>query len=309
MDVPPLVTERLDGESVRTQVDLGGEDAVFVTPSRTLVYRAEGLLSDESVSAYPHDVERIDAVSGRRKKTIELTYVDTAGKFTVPEDRADAVIAPLLEGVLAVTGVTNPDEGVRQAFRFSELTLVVTDARVLKHVGGAVWDDDYAAYNFEDVTDLDTEEGSVATQLVLEVDGRPQRIKLPSEEAASVVHAVESALLTFHDVDAIPDLRDDETEETPDTEEVDSDEFGDSDIDPLVDEPAPDASHPAIDRVADDASPESQDDGTTADAESDAASVHERLASLEATVERQTELLERQQETIETLVDELRRGR
>ena len=310
MDVPPLVTERLDGESVRTQVDLGGEDAVFVTPSRTLVYRAEGLLSDESVSAYPHEVERIDVAPGRRKQTIELTYVDTAGKFTVPEDRADAVLAPLLEGVLAATGVTDPEEGVRQAFRFSELTLVVTDARVLKHVGNAVWDDDYAAYNFEDVTDLDTEEGSVATQLVLDVDGRPQRIKLPSEEADSVVHAVETALLTFHDVDAIPDLHeDDEADETPDTEEVDADEFGGNDIDPLVDDPDPDASHPAIDRVADDDSPssepEEQDEG--ADPETDA--VHERLASLESTVERQTELLERQQETIETLVEELRRGR
>ena len=39
MDVPPLVTERLDGESVRTQVDLGGEDAVFITPSRAAAKR------------------------------------------------------------------------------------------------------------------------------------------------------------------------------------------------------------------------------------------------------------------------------
>ena len=306
MDVPPLVSEQLDGESVRTRVDLGGEDAVFVTPSRTLVYRAEGLLSDESVSAYPHDVERIAVGSGRRKTTIELTYVDTAGKFTVPGDRTDDVLAPLLEGVLAATDITEAGEAVRQAYRFSELTLVVTDARLLKHVGNAVWDDDYEAFPFADVTGLDTEEGNVATGLVLQVDGRPQRVKLPSEEADSVVHTVESALCSYHDVESVADLGSEDDRDADADESTDSDGFGDAGFDSLVDEP--EESHPAIDRVSgDDASGTGTDDRTEPSA--DEASVRERLDALETTVERQTELLEEQRETIETLVEELRRGR
>ncbi len=289
------MTERLDGETVRTRVELGGDDAVFVTPSRTLVYRAEGLLSDESVSAYPHDAERVAVSPGRRKTTFELTYVDTAGKFTVPGDRTDTVLEPLLEGVLRATGAIDDDESVRKAYRFSELTLVVTDARLLKHVGGAVWDDDFESFAFADVTDIDTEEGSVATQLVLEVDGRPQRVKVPSDQSRKVAHTVESAVLAFHGVDSVADLHAATDREEPAAER--SEEFEEDDIDPLVDEGDDGES---IDRVT------SADTRATAEADAD---IRERIAALEAAVERQNDLIEEQRATIETLVDELRRGR
>lgn len=297
MDVPPLVTERLDGESVETRVALGGDDAVFVTPSRTLVYRAEGLLSDESVSAYPHDVERLELTPGRRKTTFELTYMDSAGKFTVPGDRTDAVLEPVLEGILAVNGVIGEDERVRQAYRFSELTLVVTDGHLLKHVGGPLWDEDFESFAFADVTDLDTEEGNVATQLVIEVAGRPQRIKVPSDESRAVAHTVESAVLAFHGVDSVDALHEATGRDEP--EESGSEEFEESDIDPLVDDGTADADA-EVDHVTN-AEPRSPA-GENGD-------VRERLAALEAAVERQNELLEEQRATIETLVEELRRGR
>lgn len=306
MDVPPLVTERLDGESVQTRVALGGDDAVFTTPSRTLVYRAEGLLSDESVSAYPHDAERVAVSAGRRKTTVELTYVDTAGKFTVPGDRADAVLEPLVEGVLRATGAVEPDESIQKLYRFSELTLIVTDRRLLKHIGGVLWDEDYESFPFADVTDLGTEEGNVATGLVVTVDGRPQRVKVPSEESRAVAHTVESALLSYHDVETIADLRPDETE----SDAGGSEEFEADDIDPLVDDTSDGVKEP-------DEPSESHDrsDATTVDRADAGQSIEEtqdlgeRIAALEAVVERQNELLEEQQATIETLVDELRRGR
>jgi hypothetical protein len=299
MDVPPLVTERLDGESVQTRVALGGDDAVFTTPSRTLVYRAEGLLSDESVSAYPHDAERVAVSAGRRKTTIELTYVDTAGKFTVPGDRADAVLKPLLGGVLRATGAIDADEAVQELYRFSELTLVVTGRRLLKHVGGSLWDDDHESFAFADVTDLDTEEGSVATGLVLTVDGRPQRVKIPSDESRAVARAVERAVLAYHGVESVADLRPDE--ET--TEAEDAEEFEESDIDPLVDDRADGDDGGA--RTAEGTSARTLD---RVDSGADGG-LDERIAALERAVERQNELLEEQQATIETLVDELRRGR
>ena len=43
MTVPPIVQSTLDDEDVSTRVPLGGEDELFVTPSRTLIYRADGL--------------------------------------------------------------------------------------------------------------------------------------------------------------------------------------------------------------------------------------------------------------------------
>lgn len=334
MDVPPLVRDRLEGESVLAQVALGGDDAVFVTPSRTLVYRDEGLLSDESVAAYPHDVERLALSRGRRKATFELTYVDTAGTFTVPVDRADDVLDPLFEGILAAADVIEEGEHVREVYQFSELTMVVTDGRLLKHVGNVLWDEDFESVPFEGVTGLDVEEGSVATQLVVELAGRPHRVKVPSEQGESVRRTLRTAVLEYHGVESVADLREKQGVVDEPTE-ARADAFAEADIAPLVGE----------DRATDDATSDPSGEGaadaddeppdrdrqepdenavTTEDREAeqgvsvsgreeagdpDLAAVLDRLGALEAAVERQTELVEAQQATIETLVDELRRGR
>ena len=329
MDVPPLVRERLDGESVRTRVSLGGDDAVFVTPTRTLVYRAEGLLSDESVSAYPHDVERLDVSEGRRKATFTLSYVDTSGKFTVPASRTDDVLAPMFGGVLAAAEITAPDEAVREVYRFSELTLAITDGHLVKHIGGVFWDDDYELFPFEDVTGLDAEEGSVATQLVVDLDGRPNRVKVPSEQAELVRRELQAAVFDYHGVDSIEALH--EKQGVVDEPSADRKAaFEESSIAPLVgddgddgaestgDDRDADASDDAgpVDRVEDEPTEEpasadtpSADLGADEAADADLAAVLDRLDALEAAVERQNDLIETQQQTIETLVEELRRGR
>ncbi|WP_323675531.1 hypothetical protein [Halorubellus sp. PRR65] len=218
MDVPGIVQGELDGEEVAASVSLGGEDGLFVTASRTLVYRSESLLSDESVESYPHDAERVTVKDGRRKTRITLTYsLDGERDFTVPSSVADDVLHPVLAGVLNGSGVTDPGETVVQTFRFSELTLIVTSDRLLKHVGSAVWDDDHEQYHFEDVTALDFEEGSVATQIVIAVDGRPQRIKTPNEHIAVVRERLTQALFAYYDVDSVAELNAlvDPAEETP----------------------------------------------------------------------------------------------
>jgi hypothetical protein len=207
MDVPGIVQGALDGEDVAASVSLGGEDALFVTPTRTLVYRSESLLSDESVESYPHDAERVTVKDGRRKTRITLTYsIDGERDFAVPSSAADDVLHPVLAGVLNGAGVTDPGETVVQTFRFSELTLIVTSDRLLKHVGSAVWDADHEQYHFEDVTGLDFEEGSVATQIVIEVDGRPQRIKTPNEHVAVVRERLTQSLFAYYDVDSLSEL-------------------------------------------------------------------------------------------------------
>jgi hypothetical protein len=218
MDVPGIVQAELDGEEVAASVSLGGEDGLFVTPSRTLVFRSESLLSDESVESYPHDADRVTVKDGRRKSRITLTYsLDGDRDFAVPSSVVDDVLHPVLAGVLNGSGITDPGETVVQTFRFSELTLVVTSDRLLKHVGGAVWDEDHEQYHFEDVTGLDFEEGSVATQIVIEVDGRPQRIKTPNEHIAVVRERLTQALFAYYDVDGLDALNAlvDPQEETP----------------------------------------------------------------------------------------------
>jgi len=206
MECPDLIQSRLEGERVVSRVDLGGGDAVLVTPGRTLVYRAEGLLSDESVSAYPHDVERIELRSGRRKTTFRLAYVDGVKDFTVPSGSTHEVLVPVLSGVLRTAGVIEADETVRGAHRFSELTLVVTDRRVVKHVGGAVWDEEFEVTRYADLTGLGFEEGSVATEVSLEVDGYPQRVKVPNEHAGTVRRTIQEAAFEFHGVSSLSEL-------------------------------------------------------------------------------------------------------
>jgi hypothetical protein len=206
MDHPELVQSRLDGERVLARVGLGGDDAVFVTPTRTLVYRSEGLLSDESVSAYPHDADRVELRSGRRKTTFRLVYVDGAKDFAVPSGNTHEVLVPVLSGVLRTSGVIEADETVRGAYRFSELTLVVTDRRVVKHVGSAVWDEEFEVAPYADLTGLAFEEGSVATEVSLEVDGYPQRVKVPNEHAGTVRRTIQEAAFEFHGVSSLAEL-------------------------------------------------------------------------------------------------------
>ena len=265
MSLPDLVNSKLNGESVAARVDLGGEDELFVTPTRTLIYRADGLLSDESVEAYTHGAERIAVSTGRRKAKVTLDYgLDGEETFALPAKRLQEALHPVLAGVLNAAGITDPGETVKQTFQFSELTLVVTSARVVKHIGNAVWDEDYEEFHYEDVTDLSFEDGSVATSVVITTGDRQERFKAPNEEARAVREGLTNALLAYHDVGSLEEFRvtvapDEETE--PERDPVD---FGDG-PDPLSANPGELSNEPANatrdpeesrqERLADDTTP------------------------------------------------------
>lgn len=311
MDRPELVTARLDGEPVETTVDLGGGDAVFCTPTRTLLYRADGLLSDESVETFDHDADRVELVEGRRKATVRLIDPEGGREFTVPADRTDDVLAGLLAGVLRAAGDLEDGEALRAVYRFSELTLVLTDARLLKHVGSAVWGPDRESYAFADTTGISAEEGTHATQLVLRVGGRPQRVKLPPERAGAVRRQVERALFDHHGVDSRAEF-DDRVGEAPADVAAESAPASDPDLASGDDTPAAgDEAVPSFDIETPPSASVAGDPGAgdvSADPD-DSAALESRLADLEAAVERQSTLLERQQDVLERLVEELRRGR
>jgi hypothetical protein len=265
MDVPGIVESALEGEEVAAEVSLGGENALYVTPSRTLIYQSEGFLSDESIDEYPHDAQRMTVKEGRRKTRISLEYsLDGTEEFTVPSNATDDVLHPVLAGVLNASGVTDPDETVTRTFRLDELTLVITSERLVKHVGSAVWDEDYEEYHFADVTALDFEDGSVATQLVLTVDGRPERMKVSNERAAEVKEYLQRSLFSYYGVSSLDALNEaiapEETDEADEPEAVD---FGEG-VDPLDAgntvqpdegeepvEPGPPAEQPVEDQPAD----------------------------------------------------------
>lgn len=340
MDVPGIVESSLGDENVAARVSIGGEDELLVTPTRTLTYRADGLLSDETVDEYPHDAERLTVSEGRRKTKITLEYaIEGEREFTLPSKQTDKALHPVLAGVLNASGVTDPGESVNQTYRFSELTIVITSDRLVKHVGEAVWDEEYEEYRFDGVTGLDFEEGSVATQIVLDVDGRPQRIKAPNDQIGELRQRLTSALCSYYDVASEAELADalrgDEVEDGP--EEETGMGFGEG-VDPLdADPPATEETEAASDDG--DAAADASDDGgdgarvgtvEAGDDEADAGDdgfdeagfepatsndspastdVADELAELREAVEEQNELLEEQHQTIERLIDELSRGR
>lgn len=321
MDVPAVVESALSGESVAAHIPLRGEDALYVTGTRTLAYRADGLLSDESVDEYRHDAERITVSEGRRKSKITLDYgLDGEATVSVPSSKLDDALHPILAGVLNHAGVTQAGETVKRTYRFSELTLVVTSDRLVKHIGAAVWDDDFEEIAFADVTDVGVEEGSVSSQLVLETTGRTQRIKAPNESFRDVRETVEDALFAAHDARTYEEFRHAVAAATPE-EEVTGDVAFDSDLEPLGgrDEPADESetaetrSEPASSTSAVHAEPKPTE-SEPAESEPvervesteprvDVDALRAELDDLEATVDRQRELLSQQRDLIETQAD------
>jgi hypothetical protein len=328
MSHPDIVQSALGDESVAAQVDLGGEDTLLVTPTRTLVYRAEGLLSDETVEEYGHGAERIDVSEGRRKAKVTLDYgLDGEQAMSLPSGKLEDALHPILAGVLSSADITDPGETVKRTFRFSELTLVVTSRRLVKHIGTAVWDEDFEEFHYDDVTDLTFEEGNVATSLVLTLDGRQERFKTPNDASRAVREALESAILAHHDVRGLDELRAEQTDGEDGEPNDDASVFG-SGPEPLTAN-APDGTQEATAQSGTQATgtngERTDPSGTTATATAsafdesafesaasgdiDSDAVGEELAALREAVEEQSRRIERQEELIEQLIAELRQGR
>ena len=372
MSLPDALTSALGEEPAVAEVALGGDDILAVTPTRTLVYRAEGLLSDEAVEEYPHDAERLTLSEGRRKAKLTMEYgLDGTETLSLPASRVDDALFPILAGVINAAGVTEPGESVLKTFRFSEITLIITSKQVVKHIGAPVWTEDFETFEYASITDVTFEEGSVATTVVLTHDGRQDRFKIPSGDARAVREAIVDAVCAFHDVDSIETLRAQAADaaaddpDTPSDAEASADQldFGEG-IDPLgADPPAVDdeetAAETTTEAVGDEALAASlgQGDSDTAGTDTEptptggsAAStsaetattqsaaeadttpdeqaagefagsgfesagpvdedgVAETVATLAERIDRQEEQLARQNELIETLIEELRRGR
>jgi hypothetical protein len=202
MDVPGIVRERLGDERRMTSVNIGGEDRVYVTPPRTLVYHASGLFSRESIDEYAHDARRFDVSANRREATFAFEYDDGVEAFSIPRERIETVLPPVLAGVLRTTGHIDDEESVEESYRFGERTVVVTEAQVLTSVGEAVWDHDHDSYAYEEITDLAFDDGD----LVVVVDGRSRRIELDDDSGREAYETVEAALLAYHGVGSVDDI-------------------------------------------------------------------------------------------------------
>jgi hypothetical protein len=324
MDVPGIVRERLADERRMTSVNVGGDDRVYVTPPKTLVYRAAGLFSSESIEEFPHDVGRFDVSADRREATFAFEYETGVEAFSAPRERIETILPPVLGGVLRTTGLIEDEERIEESYRFGERTLIVTDRQLLTSAGEAVWDREHDSYDYERITDLDFED-----DLRIDIDGRPRYIELTGEGRREAYETLESALCSYHGVASTDQLPDRTAEQTTDDtpfkpatrtvaddpvgsadETVESDAGGDDTTPSTADTPSQPRSAP--DESSDPLIPEAAESdhaekGPTAHSESDETNetrLADEIDALGERVERQTELLERQTELLEQLVEE-----
>lgn len=286
MSHPDLVASHLGDEEPVATVNLSGEDALVITPTRSLLYRSEGLLSDESVSEFPHDVEGLAVDPGRRKTTVVLEYaIEDDRRLRVANARLDTLLHYLLAGIFHAKGITAPGETVQAVYRFNELTVVVTSERVVSHVGSVVWDEEYDEYRYADLTGLDFEEGNIATEIVLYVDGRSQRIKVPKESAEKVRQGLEEAVFAYWDVESMLAFEEAVGREEPvSTDPEDPGIMFDEAVAPLTTES------------------DEEDDPAEAEMPSyDIAAIEDAIAELTTSVEEQRHLLEAQEEALAAL--------
>ncbi|ERH09048.1 MAG: hypothetical protein J07HX64_00800 [halophilic archaeon J07HX64] len=329
MEIPDLLRHRLEGEP-RNGVALDGNAVTVFTRDRTLIYREESLLSDATVEVYDNDIERLSVSQGRRKTTFELEYIDDTRQFVVPSSHAEAMLEGLFGGILVSAGVTEDSEEIRGVYLFSDLTLVVTDSRLVKHVGPAVWGSDPETYPFSAVTGLEFEEGEVATQVVLWVDDRAERIKTPNEEAPLLRRTLTRALCAFHGVDSLEQLNESlgTGTDTDDDPAPHSSIALEEEISPLIEGTDEQESTvtDTIDAVADDNwlepdndtdQTEPADDGGVSvddradDGETDGElgeridTLERRVSELTRTVDQQNKLLERQSRHLSALAEQV----
>lgn len=318
MSVPAIVRERLGDTEVVARVPLGGDDELLVTPDRTIIYRAEGLLSGESVEEYPHEAERLSVSEGRRKYTITLDHgIDGESQFSVPADRFEEAIEPILSGVFAAADITDSGEGIAEIYRLGELTLVITDGRVIKHVGAALWDDEFEEYPFEDVTAIDVEEGSVSSQVIVEVGGRPQRIKTPTDDARRIRTRIQEGVLAHHGASSYEEFRRAaEVElEAPEADEAPGHGTDERESESAEPSTSAESEEQAEDPTTEESADDEEESGMIFGKGLETVSVEEseegdeladELASLRSAVERHNDLLRRHQQVIERLIRELR---
>lgn len=285
MAVPGRVESILaDDESIRTRVALGDDAVLYVTPTRVITYRESSLLRDESLTSVSADIERLSFNKGRRSVTFTFEHgLRDPQQLSIPANTLEDALPAILEGVLVAGGVLAADERVTGTFTFSELTIVTTDQRLLKHVGSALWATDYEAFTYEDVTGLFTEEGSVATGIVLELGSSGiERFKVPNEAARRVTHELESSICAYHEIASLDDLHEDEPEDV-------DDEQAENQLDALMDA---DASQFHV-----------------AETQRSHADIEERLDALRDAIEYHEELLERHRELLDRLEAQLTRDR
>lgn len=293
MSLPGGVSMVIDEDELLDEIGLDEHRTLFISPEKAVVHRERSLLTDESVDTYPTAARKLGIEEGKRQTVVTFEYPNQPDlELELPSDVVAPALKALLASIIKATGVVSGDESIRELYRFNELTVVLTDSRLLKHIGHALWADMYDVIEFENIRDIRTEEGQVSTGINIVTTASSDRLKVPHEAAEGFVTELEQAVCDYHDVAALGVLRGDPDAAEPDPE-------------PDLDQLRP------LSVTEEDSVGESE--GLLADLEppdpAEDTDLHTQLQQLTAAIEQQHELLESYMETLERLERELTRDR
>lgn len=287
MSLPGGVNMLVDEDELINQVELDDHRTLFITPSRIIAYRESSLLTEESVDTYDTAIERLGLEEGKKHVTVTFEYNNQAQQeLQLPQQTMRKALKALLASVVRATNVVESDESIKDLYRFNELTIVVTDRRLIQHLGTALWAQPHTSIEYEAIRGINTEVGTVSTGVIIETTESTERLKVPQDTADQFVSMIEQSVCEYHDVSSLGILRGD----------------------PDAGEPAPE---PDLDRLR----PLQVGDETKSDIEygtveeqstpTTEEEVADRLEELTDVVERQQEQLENTMETLEQLKSEL----
>jgi len=331
MSVPTVLQEAIGDDEIAETLKLGGEDLLVFTPSRCICYRGEGLLSDESVSKFRYDITALSIDIGRRSTDLAFDYGhEGTEQLGVPNDQAEVAIQTFLTFTLRSSDAIDEDEVIAEVFRIDELALLLTARRYVKHVGTAVWESDATVVPYQDIWDVELEQGSVGAQVVVRTMDGVDRIKASSADAEGIHTSLSDAVCNAHGVDTLDDIEPPEEPANGSKTAKPSAEDDGPSLPPLRGTSADggttsgrslSSSQSAGERPADDTravarrqsagtgEPEGAGGARGSPATIDLASLQDRLDDIEEAVEETNERLDEHREAFEQLVEELRRGR
>lgn len=289
MSLPAGVSGLVDEDELIDDVALDGHRSLYVTPAKAVTFRERSLFTEESVDVYPTDIDRLLLEEGKRQSTVTFEYPDgQSSSLELPTEAMAPALKALLASATRATGAIPTDETILDLYRFNELTVILTDRRLLKHVGWAMWAASHDQIDYTDVRNIRVEQGQVSTGVNIDTDDGSDRLKIPHDTADDFVARLKSAVCDFHGIDDIGVLRGDPDAGKPDPE---------PDLDRLRPLSVGDPDEDDTDEFPDDRFTLASDHA-----------IDERIDELETAIERQEAELESLRQALEELRDDLSRG-
>lgn len=201
MELPDVISDLiLDDETILSRTLISNGVELIVTSTRLFLYRGVGLINTESFEEYKLNVDRISISLDRKKAQIILDYGINrpSVEFQAHRKYLDMIYDPLIRGAIHANNTLQQRESIKKICRKGELTIVLTNMKILKHIGTSLWDIDFESFDLETISKIYVDAGGISSELIIESNNRLHRIKTTANIAQSLCDSSINELISFH---------------------------------------------------------------------------------------------------------------